>query len=97
MRTLFFINTAGLYISLALVINQLTFRVSLVPFARETDPMSVRFHMYSDLVPLSTFAVLAGIALWRGLDLPRIVVTAIVAPPLTLGLLIYIVWWIGIY
>ena len=78
------------------MVQNLAGRASLLPLARDADPMSVRFHMYIDFVPFGVFAILSGIALRRRLGLPRVLATAIFVLPMAAGSLIYVVWWIGL-
>ena len=64
MRTLFIINTVGLYFHFALVFMTYVGRDQPIPFAHDTDPERIRFAMYIDFVPFAVFAVLGGFALW---------------------------------
>ena len=95
MRTLFIINLAFLYVSVGLLFNNLVVRTPLFPFSHASDPMSVQFSMYVEIVPFSVFAILTTIALWQGVGWSRGLVATIRIPPIAIGSLVYVIWWIG--
>ncbi len=96
MRTLFIINTVGLYIHCTVILLRLVNREQLIPFAQDSDPESIQFRMYTDFVPFAVFAALGFIALWQGVGWPRKTIASLISLPGILVCVVYSVWWIGV-
>ncbi len=95
MKALLFIFLTGLYISLFLQYVWFQPTSPSWPIVRETAPMSVSLRMYSGFVPFGVFAILTIAALWKGVDLPRHMISILAFPPILFGVLSYTAWWVG--
>ncbi len=95
MRTLFIINTVGLYFHSVLILLRFVVWDPTIPFARDAASMSFRLDMYTFIVFFAVFAILGFIALWQGVVWSRGRLAVIIIPPVVSGSLVYLRWWVG--
>lgn len=96
MRTIFIINTVGLYLHCVFVLGRFVGHDVSNPFSPDTVPESIRFRAYTFFVLFAVFAVLGCVALWQGVGWSRFLVAVILFPPMVIGSLIWAGWWIGV-